>query len=182
MWASIHLRLVLFISICLIFINISGCAISGGRLYSGPPLPPEKISFIHPGQYVFIESIFLSGQGRAIFRDPLYGRSDEGLDGVFELLPGNYTVRIYFSSVSYGRSGVYQYKYTTGTRLIPINLNAQPGHIYYITMVSSGDGFFEPNIADISRDEDYARLVDGNEIKRRLRLYLEGERPIIESK
>ncbi len=156
--------IVLLIGIISLFIN--ACQ-TGGRLYTGKLVSPQDSSLIFTNTFFHVTQVKENGKpSEEIFSWELANRSP------IELLPGKYTLMLWYSDATKSSKGTMALDHT-----------AEPGHAYFIYGDFSTPGFLKPAIVDISHDEEIAGVIkDKNKIdriKRAIKEYYEGERPII---
>jgi hypothetical protein len=92
-----------------------------------------------------------------------------------ELLPGDYTL-----SLSYSASNLYGDK-------VGLRLQAEAGHVYYISPWFPDRNTWTPHVIDISKDEDYYPISNGPDsdymvVKKSVSEYFRGERPLLRHK
>ena len=159
---SASYTLIQLIITVLFLINISGC-VEGRRFYFSEPLPADQVSlFITKDYKTTIHSIGEAGK-------PI--KNFAGLD-MGEILPGNYTL-----CVAYVYIGTYKNEYSHGC--VNLDLNALPGHVYYIFPMVTKNNLWQPGIVDISHDEDYQKIEGGDQIHKRVITYFQKERRVI---
>lgn len=130
-----------FLFIIYISVLISGCS-SHGRyyFYDGNPLPATQVAYVH------VHDTLTMINFNTI---PMRVKK---LTTSFDILPGKHTLDLTFSSMSYSAKTV-----SSGT-LSTIELNAQPGHIYYIYPSFPTHDSWRPKAIDISKAEDLSTI------------------------
>ena len=122
---------------------IAGCS-SHGRyyFYNGNPRPATQVA------YVGVHSTLTMVNFDAI---PIRNKK---LTASFDILPGKHTLDFSYGSTS------KSYSYTKVSRgvLSGLELNAQPGHIYYIYPSFPTRDTWKPKAIDIAKNEDLSTI------------------------
>jgi hypothetical protein len=159
--------ILLLLTVCLF-----GChRVIGQRFYPGNPRPLNEVALFTKHEDCLIPGVVEEGKPTKEFWENPGG----------ELLPGRYILRVgYIVGSTVGHA-------------VNIELNAQPGHLYYVypelfingTWVNhltfSRSTMWRPVMVDIARDEDFYKVPEEQREKLQnwRRNYLQGERPAI---
>ena len=142
-----------------ITIVLSGC-FTGYRLYTGDPRPVNEVALYKTHEWCQCLTVEEEGKPAKMFYSNPGG----------ELLPGSYVFDCVYA---------YTPRAATGKDPIKVQINAQPGHLYYIYPEYPAPGIWKATVVDISRDEDFNKVPDKyrDDLRNWRNKYLEGNRP-----
>jgi hypothetical protein len=167
----------LYLLVSFLTVNLSACvSVNGRRFYSGDPLPPEQVAliFIDDDFGLFLCSI--EDKLFAIAHDDGSLAAQSGVNAV-EVLPGRWSFRVgyYHATTAYLPLAGTVFPITAWSltkRCLDVNIDAHGGHVYYISQ-------WNPRVVDITRDEDYQGIKNGELVHRRVKKYFQEERSVI---